>query len=77
MATLLKETVTDVHHWTDRLFSFKRAKTLVFFCNGPWCGQSPTNIRVLLKHGYPPHKLKYYRGGMQMWESLGLTTIKP
>ncbi len=61
----------------DQLFNFKHAKTLVFFCNGPWCGQSPTNIRVLLGYGYPPHKLKYYRGGMQMWESLGLTTIKP
>jgi rhodanese-related sulfurtransferase len=61
----------------DQLFNFKQAKTLVFYCNGPWCGQSPTNIRILLKLGYPPHKLKYYRGGMQMWESLGLTTVKP
>jgi hypothetical protein len=29
----------------------------------------------LLKFGYPPHKLKWYRGGMQDWEILGLTTV--
>lgn len=61
----------------DSLFNFKYAKTLVLFCNGLWCGQAPTNIKSLLRLGYPPHKLKYYRGGMQAWESLGLTTIKP
>lgn len=60
-----------------RLFNFKNAKTLVLFCNGPWCGQAPTNIRALLKMGYPPDKLKYYRGGMQMWELFGLTTVRP
>ena len=29
----------------------------------------------LLKMGYPPEKLKYYRGGMQAWTSLGLTVV--
>ena len=56
------------------LWNFEHAKTLVFYCNGPWCGQSPTNIRQLLALGYPAHKLKWYRGGMQVWKSLGLTT---
>lgn len=56
------------------LWNFENAKTLVFYCNGPWCGQSPTNIRQLLALGYPAHKLKWYRGGMQAWKSLGLTT---
>jgi rhodanese-related sulfurtransferase len=56
------------------LWNFENARTLVFYCNGPWCGQSPTNIRQLLALGYPAHKLKWYRGGMQMWKSLGLTT---
>ena len=56
------------------LWNFENAKTLVFYCNGPWCGQSPTNIRQLLAMGYPAHKLKWYRGGMQSWKSLGLTT---
>jgi rhodanese-related sulfurtransferase len=58
-------------------WDFGNARTLVFFCNGMWCGQSPTNIRSLLKIGYPPSKLKWYRGGMQAWETAGLTTIKP
>lgn len=56
------------------LWNFEHARTLVFYCNGPWCGQSPTNIRQLLALGYPAHKLKWYRGGMQVWKSFGLTT---
>ncbi len=60
---------------TGMLWNFENAKTLVFYCNGPWCGQSPTNIRQLLALGYPAHKLKWYRGGMQAWKSLGLTTV--
>jgi len=62
---------------TTEFWNFSRAKTLVLFCNGPWCGQSPTNIRSLLRIGYPPSKLKWYRGGLQAWEILGLTTVKP
>jgi len=57
------------------LWDFRHAKTLVFFCNGAWCGQSPTNIKALLGLGYPAHKLKWYRGGLQAWEQLGLTTV--
>lgn len=60
----------------EGLFNFSDAKTLVMFCNGMWCGQSPNNIRTLLKFGYPAHKIKWYRGGMQNWENLGLTTAK-
>lgn len=58
-----------------QLWNFENAKTLVFYCNGAWCGQSPTNIKQLLALGYPAHKLKWYRGGMQAWKSLGLTTV--
>ncbi|MEO5340262.1 MAG: rhodanese-like domain-containing protein [Magnetococcus sp. MYC-9] len=61
----------------DDLLSFQDAKTLVFYCNGNWCGQSPTAIRSLLLLGYPPHKLKWYRDGMQAWMMLGLTVVKP
>jgi len=61
---------------TDK-WDFTDAKELLLWCNGPWCGQSPRAIRGLLKVGYPAEKLHYYRGGMQMWQSLGLTTIKP
>jgi rhodanese-related sulfurtransferase len=61
----------------DCFWSFDGAKTLVMFCNGSWCGQSPTNIKDLLKIGYPAHKILWYRGGMQDWENLGLTTVRP
>ena len=61
---------------TEGLWDFSGAKTLVLFCNGMWCGQSPSNIRTLLRFGYPASKLKWYRGGMQNWESLGLTVVK-
>jgi len=61
----------------EGLWDYSGAKTLVMFCNGMWCGQSPSNIKTLLKFGYPAHKIKWYRGGMQNWEILGLSTTKP
>jgi rhodanese-related sulfurtransferase len=61
----------------DKGWDFSKAKTLVLFCNGPWCGQSPLAIAGLMGEGYPADKLKWYRGGMQDWEILGLTTVKP
>lgn len=54
---------------------FANARTLVAYCNGFWCGKSPRLIRALLSYGYPAHKIKYYRGGMQAWRSVGLTTV--
>ncbi len=61
----------------EGLWDFSNAKTLVLFCNGMWCGQSPRNIKSLVKFGYPAEKIKWYRGGMQNWETLGLSTVKP
>jgi rhodanese-related sulfurtransferase len=55
---------------------FSKAKTLVIYCNGNWCKMSPTLIRELLSYGYPAEKIKYYRGGMQAWQLLGLTVVK-
>ncbi len=60
----------------EGLFDYRDAKTLVLFCNGMWCGQSPNNIRTLLRFGYPAEKIKWYRGGMQNWSNLGFTTVK-
>ncbi|MEA3274176.1 MAG: rhodanese-like domain-containing protein [Pseudomonadota bacterium] len=62
---------------TDNGWDFSDAKTLVMFCNGIWCPQSSSNIGTLIKLGYPADKLKWYRGGMQDWVSVGLTTVKP
>ena len=59
------------------LFDFRQAEKLILFCNGPWCGQSPTNIKALVAMGYPADRIYWYRGGMQMWHTLGLTTVDP
>jgi rhodanese-related sulfurtransferase len=58
-------------------WDFSNAKELVLWCNGPWCGQSPRAIKALIDHGFPPEKISYYRGGMQMWKILGLTVVVP
>jgi rhodanese-related sulfurtransferase len=60
----------------DGSIDLSKAKRLLMFCNGPWCDQSPRAIKGLMRHGYPPEKLLYYRDGMQMWQLLGLTTVK-
>ncbi len=66
----------DAHMKTGQ-WDFTEAKELVFWCNGPWCGQSPRAIKSLLDHGFPAEKISYYRGGMQMWKILGLTVVVP
>lgn len=53
-----------------------QAEKVLLFCNGPWCGQSPMAIKAMLREGYPAGKIFYYRGGMQAWNSLGLTVIE-
>ncbi|EGV30787.1 Rhodanese-like protein [Thiorhodococcus drewsii AZ1] len=58
-------------------WDFSEAKTLVLFCNGIWCPQSTANLKTLVGIGYPTYKLKWYRGGMQDWVSVGLTTVQP
>ncbi len=58
-------------------WDFTKAKKLVIWCNGPACGQSPRAIKGLLKAGYPADRIFYYRGGMQMWQLWGLTTVIP
>jgi len=62
---------------TSKVFDYSNAKTLVLFCNGMWCGQSPASIKSLLKYGYPADKIKWYRDGMQAWQILGFNTVDP
>ena len=63
----------------DGTLDFSNAKTLALYCNGYWCGQTPGMVKnakfALLKMGYPAEKIKYYRGGMQAWTSLGFTVV--
>ncbi|MFP7571843.1 rhodanese-like domain-containing protein [Marivita sp. S2033] len=49
------------------------AKRVALFCNGIWCGQSPTAIGNMIEAGFPVDRIFYYRGGMQVWRMLGLT----
>jgi len=60
----------------DGKYDFSEAKTLLLFCNGPWCGQSPVAILKFIDMGYPAEKLKWYRGGLHSWKSLSLTTTR-
>ena len=62
---------------SDGSWNFDNARELMLFCNGLWCGQSPRAIKSLIKSGYPEEKLFWYRGGMQAWQLLGLTTVTP
>ena len=59
----------------NKKWDFSKAKTLICFCNGVWCDQSPRFIKSMLKAGYPASKMLYYRDGFQGWKLLGLTTV--
>jgi rhodanese-related sulfurtransferase len=57
-------------------FLCDEAKKVALYCNGNWCGQSPTAARRMIAAGFPAEKLFYYRGGMQAWRLLGLTVTE-
>jgi len=59
----------------DRRAELEGTDPLVFFCNGPQCPQSPTAIRRLVEDGFSADRIRYYRGGMHDWVSLGLPTV--
>ncbi len=77
LAQILTEQFGAAYDAAADQWDFSNAKTLILFCNGIWCPQSTANLRTLADLGYPPEKLKWYRGGMQDWVSVGLTTVKP
>lgn len=53
------------------------ARTVALFCNGAWCGQSPTAIRRITAAGFPPERILYYRNGIQGWLLQGLSVWTP
>ena len=61
----------------DGSWDFSNAMTLMVFDNGPWCQQAVAAMKNLVKLGYPKNKIKYYRGGMQYWQILGINVYKP
>ena len=60
----------------DGSWSTTHAMSIVFYCNGSWCDKSPRFIKMFLELGYPADKMLYYRGGFQMWKTLGFTTVR-
>ncbi len=61
----------------DEKLDFSDAQELLIFDNGPWCQQGVAAMKHLIRLGYPKDKILYYRGGLQFWQIVGLTVIKP
>jgi rhodanese-related sulfurtransferase len=67
--------------WIDHEQILEHVKKLdptrptAFFCNGPQCKATPDAIGALLRHGYPPETILYYRGGMHDWITLGYPSV--
>lgn len=61
---------------TDKKWDCTKAPEVYAFCNGPVCGQSPVGIRDMIRLGFPAEKIFYYRGGMLVWDALGLNTVQ-
>ena len=57
----------------EDVFNFVDAQSLVVYDNGPTQNDAGVLISHLLEVGYPPEKIRYYRGGMQVWSVVGLT----
>lgn len=52
-------------------------RTVAMFCNGVWCGQSPTAIHKITAAGFPAERILYYRNGIQGWLLQGLSVWTP
>lgn len=63
-------------HGKKKPFDFSQAKTILLFGNGAWCSQTPMMVKALLALGYPPEKIRWYRGGMDNWLGLSMTTTR-
>jgi len=57
-------------------WDFTEVPKMIIFGNGIWDPQATKEIKSLLSLGFPDEKILYYRGGMQDWYLLGLTTEK-
>jgi len=59
----------------DGSYDFTNAKDLAIFCSGLWCTTAVDVAKRLADNGYPKKKILWYRGGLQGWKLLGLTTV--
>ena len=55
-------------------WDFSEVPKMIIYSNGIWDAQATEAIKSLLALGCPEDKILYYRGGMQNWYILGLTT---
>ena len=55
-----------------RIAELDRDQVTVLFCNGPQCKATPDAVHSLLAAGHPAERLRYYRGGIHDWMTLGL-----
>lgn len=60
----------------ERIAELDPSVPTVFFCNGPQCSATPAAVRLLLDSGYPAAAVRYYRGGMHDWMTLGFPTVR-
>lgn len=56
----------------ERLPGVAGDDVVVLFCNGPQCAATPQAVAALLAAGWPADRLRYYRGGIHDWVTLGL-----
>jgi|GEM_PF-7055301 len=73
---LLSKSLHSAVQKTAEFQDFFHAKTLVLFRDGVCCGRSLTKINHYYVLGCPPERLKWYRGGIQNLELLGLIITK-
>lgn len=59
----------------DDVMDYTAALELTFYSGGVWSADAPTAIKNLIEAGYPAEKIHYYRGGLQAWTHVGLSTI--
>ena len=74
-AVNIPEKVTANPKARDKLLKILSNKVLVVYGNGPWSPEAAQFIRNMIRLGFPPASLRYYRDGLQGWKLLGLTTV--
>ena len=62
----------DHHEIGARIGELDPGAVTVLFCNGPQCAATPDAIAILLEAGHPAAGLRFYRGGIHDWVTLGL-----
>ena len=58
------------------VIEYSNARALLVYDTGPSTDDAGQLVRNLLAVGYPAEKIKYYRGGMQVWSVLGFNIEK-